>query len=64
MAWKPVRKGSKLLFKYDPDRDMIEIIVNRKPVLIKLDDYRSLQHRRTPYELPPTFVAMSIKDED
>ena len=46
MAWRDVRRRHKLLFRFDPDSDSIEVIVNGQIEVIQLDDYRPLHRRR------------------
>ncbi len=46
MALREVRHRQKLVFKFDPDLDLIEVIVNGQREVINLDDYRPLHRRR------------------
>lgn len=49
MALRDVRArelGNRLLFRYDPETDMIEFVERKRRVLIALDDYRPPQLRR------------------
>jgi hypothetical protein len=47
MAWRKIRRQHKLLFRYDPDENLIEIRVRGRIEVIRLDEYRSAQLRQT-----------------
>lgn len=40
MAWQKVRRRHKLIFRFDPDLDLIEIVIRGQREVISLDDYR------------------------
>jgi hypothetical protein len=40
MAWREVRRRHKLIFRFDPDLDLIEIVIRGKRDVIQLNDYR------------------------
>lgn len=47
MAWREVRRGHKLLFRFNPDADEIEIVIRGRVELVRLADYRPLTNRLT-----------------
>lgn len=51
MTWRRVYRQHKLVFRFDPILDVIEVMVNGKRELIVLDDYRP-PHRRRCYSQP------------
>mgnify|MGYP001473440178 CR=1 FL=1 len=47
MAWIAVRRRHKLLFRFDPEEDVIEIVSRGRVELVQLADYRPLANRLT-----------------
>jgi hypothetical protein len=45
MAWLEVRRQHKLLFRFDPELELIEVKVKGRLEVIQLDDYRPLRRR-------------------
>lgn len=45
MAFREVRRAHKLLFKFDPELDLIEVMVRGQLETIRLSDYRPLAQR-------------------
>lgn len=43
--WIEVRRNHKLIFRYDPERDLIEVKMHGRLEVIALDDYRPAHHR-------------------
>ena len=49
MAFHEVRireVRNKLVFRFDPERDVIEVLLDGRRVEVALDDYRPVHHRR------------------
>lgn len=57
MAYREVRRGHKLLFKFDPDTDTVEIVVRGKTFTIPLGNYRPQGHRTREQEQRETAKA-------
>ncbi len=45
MAFREVRHRQKLVFKFDPALDLIEVMVRGELVRIALNEYRPMHHR-------------------
>ncbi|RIK35700.1 MAG: hypothetical protein DCC55_29555 [Chloroflexi bacterium] len=46
MAWREVRRRHKLIFRFDPELELIEIVVRGKREMIQLNDYRPASQLR------------------
>lgn len=46
MAWREVRRRHKLIFRFDPELELIEIVVRGQREVIQLNDYRPVSHLR------------------
>lgn len=46
MAWREVRRRHKLIFRFDPELELIEIVIRGQREEICLDDYRPVTQRR------------------
>lgn len=44
MAWREVRKQNKLLFRFDPERDLIEVRIRGQLQIVCLHDFRPRHH--------------------
>ena len=45
MAFREVRRAHKLLFRFDPELDLIEIMIRGQLETVRLSDYRPLRQR-------------------
>lgn len=45
MAWREVRRQHKLVFRYEPELELIEVMVRGKLEVIKLEEYRPVAAR-------------------
>lgn len=45
MAWREVRRRHKLIFRFDPENELIEIVIRGQREVIRLDDYRPAVQR-------------------
>lgn len=64
MAWREVRRNHKLIFRYDPEQELIEVKVHGRLEVIALDDYRPA-HRRLLHSVGVNFAHIDgIDDEE
>jgi hypothetical protein len=45
MAYREIRRNNKLICRFDPEHDLIEIVVRGQRIVIALVEYRPLSQR-------------------
>lgn len=66
MAFREVRireVRNKLVFRFDPERDVIELLLDGRRVEVALDDYRPVHHRRTRDILGVDFARIAGEEQ-
>ena len=63
MAFREVRRAHKLLFKFDPELDLIEVMVRGRLETVRLSDYRPLHQRLETASAGVDFMRIEGIDE-